>query len=143
MVDDTIKLLEECSSGCKMGINSINQVFPFLKDPEMKQILEEYKKRHEDIEKRAGQLLAQENRPEKEPGVVASAMSWFTTEIKVRMEDTSHQVAKLMMDGCNMGIQSISEAKNKYEEAHMDAQKLADDLVDMEEKYVQELEKFI
>ena len=32
------------------------------------------------------------------------------------IHDDSSQIAKLLMDGCNMGIQSIGKFLNEYEE---------------------------
>ena len=43
----------------------------------------------------------------KRAGNDASAFSKMTTEMKLMMKDDSSQVAKLVMDGCNMGIQTL------------------------------------
>ncbi len=59
------------------------------------------------------------------------------------IEDDGHQIAKLMMDGCNMGIQSISEYQNKYKEASKEATELAKKLVKTEENFMQEMKQFL
>ena len=46
MEEQTGKLLKECSSGCKMAINSLNQVRDFVKDEKLHQLLDEYDKKH-------------------------------------------------------------------------------------------------
>ncbi len=41
-------------------------------------------------------------------------LHWITTEMRLMMKGDCHQVAKLMMNGCNMGgIQSIAKCQNE------------------------------
>lgn len=48
--NDTIELLKECNAGIKMGISSIDDVLPSVKNPSFKQKLEKCKKEHEKLE---------------------------------------------------------------------------------------------
>ena len=57
---------------------------------------------------------------------MASTMSWLTTEIKMMMHNEGSQIAKIVMNGCNMGIQSIGENLTKYKTASEEAKKLID-----------------
>ena len=75
--------------------------------------------------------------------MMASAFAWITEETKMMLKDDNNQIAKLMMDGSNMGIQSISEEVNKYPEASKEAKKLADKLIRLEEEFMQELKAFL
>ena len=143
MNEDTRKLLEECNSGCKMALGSMKQVKEYIQDEKIKKIVESYKQKHEQLEIESSNLLKGAGNSEKEPGVMASMFSWFTTEMKLMIEDDGHQIAKLMMDGCNMGIQSISEYQNKYKEASKEATELAKKLVKTEENFMQEMKQFL
>ena len=98
-------LLRECSLGCKMAINSFDQMRDFVKNEELKELMDTYDKKHKAYEEKAAKMLLEEGSQEKEPGMMASAFSKLTTEMKLMMKDDSSQVAKLVMDGCNMGIQ--------------------------------------
>ena len=55
----------------------------------------------------------------------------------------SRQIAKIMTDGCNMGIQSVSEYINKYPAASGDSVSLAKDLVKTEESFMKELREYL
>ena len=143
MNEDTIKLLEECNAGCKMAIGSMNQVQEYVQDDELRQAIDKYKARHEKLEEESAGILEESGKQEKEPGVVASTFSWFTTEMKLMIDADNHQIAKLMMDGCNMGIQSISEFQNQYSEASKEAKEIAKKLIQMEEEFRKEVEKFL
>ena len=42
MEKQTVELLKECNSGCKMGINSMNQVREYVMDEKLAKVLKEY-----------------------------------------------------------------------------------------------------
>ena len=46
---DTIKLLRECDAGVKMGIASIDDVIDRVKQKEMRTLLHDCKKEHEEL----------------------------------------------------------------------------------------------
>jgi len=74
---------------------------------------------------------------------MATAMSWVSTEMKMMMRDDDKQVAKIMTDGCNMGIKTIVGYKNDCSGASKSSMKVAEDLVKMEEKFREELKAFL
>lgn len=74
---------------------------------------------------------------------MASAFSWISTEMKMMFKDDNNQIAKIMMNGCNMGIQSISEDINKYSNASGESVSLAKKIVKAEENFMKDLERFL
>lgn len=143
MNEHTKTLLEECNSGCKMAIGSMNQVEEFIEDDRLRQVIRKYKQKHEKIESETTKLLEREGKNEKEPSAMATAFSWVTTEMKLKLKDDNHQIAKIMMDGCNMGIQTISKAVNQCTDTEEEARSAAMHLVSMEEEFVKELKPFL
>lgn len=143
MEDHTIKLLQECSQGCKMGIKSMNQVMDYVSDGELKRIIDRSKAEHRKVESEADNLLARFGQYSKEPEMMAKAMSWISTEMKMMMRDDDKQAAKIMMDGCNMGIQSISGSINQYSGAIASSVAIAKELVKIEEDFRDELKKYV
>lgn len=69
METHTKKLLEECNSGCKMGINSMKQVSDYIKDEKLKDLVNEYIRKHQDLEKETSRLLQQSGEEEKDPAL--------------------------------------------------------------------------
>lgn len=143
MDDETRELLKECSSGCKMAINSINQLREFVTDEKLKDIMDRYDKKHKQLEEDTAKLLQKYSSQEQEPGMMASMFSRFMTDLKLLVNKDDHQVAKLAMDGCNMGIQSLSEFINKYENASSESISIAKKIVKTEEQFMQELKEFL
>ncbi|MDD3403537.1 MAG: hypothetical protein PHQ72_09305 [Hespellia sp.] len=143
MNDDTVQLLKECNLGCKMAVESIHQVTEYATDEKMLHLLEEYKQKHKELEVESEKLLLAAGLEGKEPGMMASSFSWLSTEMKMMMEDDNRQIGKIMMDGCNMGIKSISEYRNQYANADREARNIARGILKVEEEFVQKLEKFL
>lgn len=143
MEDHTIRLLQECSQGCKMGIKSLEQIYDYIKDDKFRRIVDHYKAEHRKVEVEADRLLIQHGQDGKAPEKMAAAMSWLSTEMKMMLKDDDKQAAKLLMDGCNMGVQTICGFMNQYSGASKVSQSLARDLVKMEESFRDEMKAYL
>lgn len=143
MQEDTRRLLQECNSGCKMAINSMQQIQDYVTDEGLAMLIREGTESHEKLEAESTRLLEENGAYEKEPGVMASAMSWLTTEMKMLVKRNDTEIAKIMMDGCNMGIQSIVEKSHMYANASKESKELAERLVKEEEDFMKKLKNFL
>ena len=143
MNEDTKQLLKECDSGCKMAVESIEQLLEYVKDHKLKDILNKYKNKHEEIRVKAEEQLKQQGEDGKEPSLSAEAFSWISTKIKMTMYDDDRKLAEILMDGCNMGIRSICRVQNKQKEASKDSVSLAENLVRTEEELQKELKAYL
>lgn len=136
MNDDTINLLKECNAGCKSATNSMEQVQQYMNDENLKILIDEYNDKHIKLGDECHQMLNELEEEEKDPSTMAKAFSWFSTEVKLMMDDSSHKIADLMIDGCNMGIKSVSEYINKYNTASNESMDLAKRLVKIEQDFM-------
>ena len=143
METDTIKLLEEIDLGCEMAENSFRQIQNYGMADDLAGVIKKYQKKHEEIQKEASRLLHEEGGRDKNPNPMAEAMSWISTEMKMMLKKDGTQIAKLMMDGCNMGIQSIGEKLSQYTQASKEAQALGKKLVKTEEEFLSEVKEFL
>ncbi|WP_294146766.1 hypothetical protein [uncultured Clostridium sp.] len=143
MKNDTISLAGHCDAGCKMAVDSMEQISRYVTDENLRTVINSSKNRHKDLEQEASGLLNKYGTNEKEPAKMASAFSWISTEMKMMFKDDNNQVAKIMMNGCNMGIQSISEDINKYSNASGESVSLAKKIVKAEENFMKDLERFL
>ena len=139
MNEDTAKLLKECNAGCKSATNSMEQVQPYITDEKLKSTIDEYNDKHIKIGDECHQMLNEVNEEEKDPKVMAKAYSWVSTEVKLMMNNNSHEIANIMIDGCNMGIKSVSEYINKYKAASEESVNLAKNLVKMEQEFMDDM----
>jgi len=139
MNEDTIKLLKECNAGCKSATNSMEQVLPHVKDEKLRSIIDEYNNKHIKLGDECHQMLNAIREEEMDPKKGAKVSSWLSTELKLMMNDTTHQIAEIMVDGCHMGIKSLSEYINKYRDASEESVNLAKRLIRIEQEFMNDL----
>lgn len=143
MQDDTKVLLQECSKGCKMAIESLDQIMEFVDDAKLCKLIDNSKDKHREIEADVANLLAGIGQEDAEPGKMVSAFSWMTTEVKMMLNENNNQAVKIIMNGCNMGIQTISEHMNQCRDADEKSRSLADKLIKEEERLMKELKAYL
>lgn len=140
---DSIKLLQECDAGVKMGIESIDEVMDKVSSSDLKALLKESREHHEKIENEICELLRKYKAGGKDPNPVAKGMSWMKTTIKVGMDNRDSVIADLITDGANMGVKSLNEYLNQYKDAEPEVQKICRKMIDIEDKLEKELRKFL
>lgn len=143
MDEHSIKLLKECSSGCQMAMESVKKMREYTKDAKLNDLLEVYGEKHRELEGEISGRLRSFGKYESEPKKMAELMAKAEMDVKMLVHPNDHQVAKIMMDGCNMGIQSVSEYINKYTDASQDSQDVAKKLIGIEEDFMQEMKGFV
>lgn len=130
--EDTIKLLKECDSGTKMGIDSIANMLNYVSDDRLRTILKDSADEHEKIGDNLKSLLLSYQDDGKNPSVMAKGMSWIKTNVKLMVDDSDKMVADLTTDGCNMGVKSLSRYLNQYKAADEKSKDLAKKLIKVE-----------
>ena len=140
---DTIKLLQECDAGTKMGVSSIDEVLEKVQDDKLKKLLSESKSHHEKLEEDIEHLLEQMKKKKKDPNPMAKGMSWIKTNMKLVMNESDSTIADLITDGCNMGVKSLNKYLNEYAAADEVSKDITKRLINIEEKLVIDIRKFL
>ena len=141
--DDTIKLLKECNAGVKMAVKSLKEVEPRIIDNNMRKEIQESIEVNEKVGDKTHELLNKYKDSEKEPNPVAEAMSWMKINVNCMLDSSDSEISKLMIDGCNMGIQSISRYFNQYKAADEAIKKLVYELIEEKEKLMKNLRIYL
>ena len=143
MDEQTRKLLEECCVGCRMAVESFEQIKEYVKDTEFRKLINDYTEKHRQLEDEAVSHLKEAGIEAKSPGIMASAMSWFTTEMKLTFNSDNLQIARLLIDGCTMGIKTLGGKANQYDKADKKAADLAQKIIRTEEDLLKKLKDFL
>ena len=143
MREDTIKLLKECNSGAKMGVESIDEILDKTETEDLKKILAISKVEHNEIIKRTGEILAKNSIETERPDAIAKFMSKMKTEIKLMTGNADQKIAELMTDGCDMGIKSLTQYLNEYAAAEEPARNLTGKLIKIEENTREKLKAYL
>ena len=140
---DTVELLKECDAGCKMAIDSMEQISKFVTDDQLKSLIQKYNGEHIKMKEDIHRMLNNIGAEGKEPNLMAKASSWLQSEVKMTMNCDSKQAAHLLTDGCNMGVTSLCEYKNAYKAADEKSVAICEDLCDIETRMATDLQKFL
>ena len=141
--NDTVKLLRECNAGIKMGVSSIDEVLPKVKNAQLRESLEKCRAAHGKLGDETHALLARYGDSGKEPSPMAKGMAWMKTNVKLSLEESDETVADLITDGCNMGVKSLGRYLNQYEAAEEQAKDIAKRLIGLESHLAQEIRSFL
>lgn len=141
--NDTIELLKECNAGIKMGVSSINDVFEYVKDEKLKDILNASKDKHSQLGDDTHIMLNKYHEDGKEPNPMAKAMSWIKTNFKISNSHSDSTIADLIVDGCNMGTKSLYKYLNDYSNAEEEAKDIAKRLINIEENLITDLRSYL
>lgn len=140
---DTVRLLRECDAGIKMGIESIDEVIPSVRNKELKELLDDCRDEHSKLMQETTGLLEEYGDEGKEPNVMAKGMSWLKTNVMLGMDASDATVADLMTDGCNMGVKSLSKYLNKYAAADEKSKDITKRLITIEERLSVDMRDFL
>lgn len=140
---DTVKLLRECDAGIKMGISAIDDVIKDVKNNEFRTLLHDSKNQHEKLKEEVTDLLSQHNDEGKDPNPMAKGMSWMKTNMKMAVDGTDNTAADLIIDGCNMGVKSLSRYLNQYTAADNKSKNITNRLVEIEDRLSVDLRQFL
>lgn len=141
--EDTVYLLKECNSGCKMAVENLKAMLDKIGNGKMKQQVEDSIKEHEKIGDKTHELLVKAGETDKKPAAMAEVMAKMKSGFKLAVDSSDSEVADLLIDGCNMGIKSVSRYLNKYSGAEKEVKDMVDDLVKLEQKLMDELRFYL
>ena len=140
---DTIRLLRECDSGVKMGITAIDEVIGHVKGAGLKKALSDSKHESERLQTDLQKVLHDYKDAGKDPNPMVQGMSWVKTNWEMLIDGTDSKIAELMMDGCNMGIKSLSRYMNQYKAADERSKDIAKRLISSEEKLSADMRTYL
>ena len=140
---DTIRLLRECDSGIKMGLSAISEVRDYAKNDELKQLLCDSQSENEVLKADLQKALDDYSDEGKDPPAAVQGMSWLKTNVKLKLDESDGTIAELMIDGCNMGVKSLSRYLNQYKAADERSKDIAKRLISAEERLSQQMRQFL
>lgn len=74
---------------------------------------------------------------------MSKLMTFMDAKIKLTKDNSISNIAKMMIEGNNMGIIAITEKLNNYQGADKKIIKLAKDLLKIEERNLENLKKYL
>lgn len=140
---DTVRLLRECDSGIRMGIDSLEDVLKELQAGPLHRLLSDCRDRHEALGRETDARLRRFGDEGKSPNPLVKGMSRMKTDMKMNMEDPVRAAAELITDGCNMGVKSLSRYLNQYAAADETSKDIAKRLISLEEQLAKDIRPWL
>lgn len=143
MNEDTVLLLRECDAGIKTAMNSIREVLGNIDSAALRKGLTDSLNKHEYMGKEIAAILERQGEEGKDPNPMARMMSWAKTNMKLMENPQDTTVAKLMFEGCGMGIEKVSSYLNQYTDADERSREIALRLIRTEEELQSFLKNYV
>lgn len=140
---DSVKLLRECDAGVKMGVSSIDEVIGAAKARGMRDALVKCREEHQALGQEIRERLERFHDQGKDPSPVAQTMSRLKTQAKLLLHESDASIARLMVDGCEMGVQSLDRYLEQYKAADERSKDIAKRLIGQEKQLASELRAFL
>lgn len=141
--ENTVNVLDELNKGASMGVDAINFIIDKVEDKnlekELKNQYKEYKKILDEISKVYPEYS---NKEPHETNAVNKIMTWYGIEMKTFLDKSTSKIAELLMQGTNMGIIEGRRLLN-HNTTDDDIHRLIQEYVNMQEKAVENLKKFL
>lgn len=142
MVEHTIRLLKECDNGCKMAVASMEQLLEYVEEKKLRDGVLACVRQHKEFEERAWKILSDLKETGKEPKAMEAAWARLATGVKMH-GGGDREAARVLTDGCSMGIKALCGFKNQYPGASAAARELAAGLISSEETLREQLKVYL
>ena len=140
---ESIGILKECDAGVKMALASLDDVWEHVQHSELRAILNTTRAQHQSVGREIQMLLEEYGGKEKDPNPVARKMSAMKTKTKLGLDKSDAACARVLLEGCDMGVQSLHHYLNRYRGAEVPARALCRTLVAIEEQLSRDMRTFL
>lgn len=137
---DNINFLNFIYQNSRMGVLGIEYIQDSIESIELKKTITEQLSDYESICSEAVELLIKYHQKEKDINSMAKVGTYLMAKIK---EKNDKNIAKLMIEVSNKGLIEINEKLNLYKNCDKAIIKLANKLLDIEERNIKNLNEYL
>ena len=127
----------------KMGVIGIDNIKDKISDDELKNVIATQKKEYQKIADDASSILNELGLTEKDVSKMAKVSTYVMANLEMLKDDSSSNIAKLMIEGSNKGIIEINKNLNSYNNMNSKIIKLAKKLLATEQHNIDELKIYL
>lgn len=138
-----IEYLNFIYQNAEMGLIGIDDVLENVSDEDFIELLHEQREDYKAILNETREMIINEGYEPKENKELSKITSNLMVKMKSKKENSISILAKLMMEGTNKGIIAIQEKINNFDVSNDKINDLANKLLELEEKNIENLKKFL
>ena len=143
MKKDDREILKEVQKNSQMAVKAIDTISEKTNDDIMRYELVKEKRKYTDIYNRAEERLLQNKAEEYHGSAIEDVILKGSINIYTVLNCSSSKLAELMIQGRNRGITSMWRAMNHNESATETSLEIAKELIDFEEKCIEQLKRYL
>lgn len=137
------KAITDVYKNAHIALQSISDLLPDVNDEDIKT---ELKDQYEGYEKIIGEISSYMTENGIEPidiNFMKKAMLWSSIKMTTIFDNSRNKIAEIMIKGTVTGINELAAMNNESENLDEGVSKLVKNLLELEEKYEQNLKKFL
>ena len=140
---ENINALDELNKVACMGMDATKDIIDKIEEKELKKLVENQYKEYEKIKKEIDDIYDEfSDKEPHETNAMTKAMTWSSINMKTMNDTSTSKIAEILLQGTNIGIiegRKILNNKNIDKKIH----KIIEEYVDIQEKYVEKLKKYL
>lgn len=138
-----MKIYEEIVRNTVMGVKSVDNLLQYTDCDELKNVMLSQKEVMEDFLKRAGEEMSNEQYDEAAGSKVQHTMLKMGVAMEAMLNRNSEHIAKMLIDGYNMGIVSMQKCVNDMKDAGLEVPVIANDLLKAYDRNIKKLREYL
>lgn len=142
-MDNSIRLLEFIFKNAKMGSETIEDLIDINEDLKFRDELIYEKETYDDFVSKVNKLMKKMGKEAKDLSFFTEMQSYLMIKMETLKDKSSEHIAGMLMQGSTMGIVQITKKIKEYKDSDKDVVKLAERLLEIEEKNFYELKKYL
>ncbi len=141
--NEETKYLNKLYKCAEMGTIGIDSVIDKTTKEELIEALQSQRKEYDSLCEQIVSILKKYGCEEEKLGKMAKKSSEMMSEMKMKIDDSDSQIAKMMMEGNNKGIIEVTKIKNEYQGEDEEIKELCDNFLKFLEDNLDEMKKYL
>lgn len=141
--NEETKYLNKLYKCAEMGTIGIDSVIDKATKEELIEALQSQRKEYDSLCEQIVSILKKYGCEEEKLGKMAKKSSEMMSEMKMKIDDSDSQIAKMMMEGNNKGIIEVTKIKNEYQGEDEEIKELCDNFLKFLEDNLDEMKKYL
>ena len=137
------ELLNYIRQNAEAALNGINMVENEIENTDLKALIKQQENDYHSYYAKADALLRRENGTPENMPLVAKMSANVVGNLKKLTYKDDRDIAKSMIEGTSMGINTLTKHLHEYSDKATDAAKLAKDVITFEEDCIEDLKPYL
>ena len=142
-MNGNMELLNYIHQNSEMGQNTIKQLIEIVEDNPFNEVLQSQFNEYKKIFDLSEQKIEEQNKKAKGVNTLSKISTYMMINLKTLTDKSSSHISDMLIQGSTMGIIDITKKIKEYNNAYKEILDLADNLLKLEQRNIEELKKFL